>query len=276
MEQITRMRKTLSIVLLLVASAAAFGEEAVSAKQTTSGATKKSRVPVVVHSRFECKELSNEQYEMLVAEAIEENPIEQELWFIKLTRNYRERVVATVYFKPEESTESLRKGRYFVRDELYEVSKAFRERAKDGGIIPRELPLYCQVSLKNKLFKKDQTETPTGTLLPFPLPSNIKDEELVELVDFVRSSPARNGPARGTLELVYGPDGGQIIGVQPAREKVTGPEDTAPFVSIELKDSEFEVLMGHHEGPMSGIGNMLTIKRTDEAFVVVGAGEWVF
>ncbi len=275
MEQITRMRKTLSIVLLLVASAAAFGEEAVSAKQTTSGATKKSRVPVVVHSRSECKELSDEQYEMLVAEAIEENPEEQELWFIKLSRNYRERVVATVYFKPEESTESLRKGRYFVHDEIYDLNKAIRGRLKERGIIPRELPLYCQVSLRERLFEKDKLETPAGTLLPFPQPKEIKDEELVELIDFVRSSPKRNGQPHNTFTPVIGPHG-EIIDVIPAREKATGPEDTAPFVSIELKDSEFEVLMGYHEGPMSGIGNMLTIKRTDEAFVIVGAGEWVF
>ena len=63
-----------------------------------------------------------------------------------------------------------------------------KERGVAGTPAARSLGEYVQVSLKERPFGGD-LGTPKGTLLPLRAPQGFTDEEIIEIVDFIRTNP---------------------------------------------------------------------------------------
>ena len=112
-----------------------------------------------------------------------------------------------------------------------------------------------QVSLEDHPFGED-LDTPSGTLLPFPVPEGFTDDEVIEIVDFIRTNP----------EIVSGPN------TIPLVRRFNG---SAPIIKIERRDGQIEVTCGVLEGPLSGSGEVIRCIKEDGSYQVVSLGWWV-
>ncbi len=116
-----------------------------------------------------------------------------------------------------------------------------------------ELDEYIQVSDENQPFD-DAPTVPGGALLPFIAPAGFSEEEIVEIVDFVRTSP----------EPVYSPN------VVP----VWHVDGTEPIVSISKVDGIITVETGSQEGLLCGGGSFLECQKVGSTFEVINVGFW--
>ncbi len=197
--------------------------------------TKNGVVPVVYNYRFEHLPLSESQVEDLMNRGEMTCPDDRDLWFLYVTANWERTGVrhpaATVYFTPEEHTPRLRKGKY-----------AF-------GTLPPAHE-YWQVSRKHKPFK-GAPQVPGIALLPFPKPIGFSEEEVIEIVDFVRTNPE------------HAQTGAVFCG-------------SSPILSIVRGGDNIEVMTGAIQGMLAGTGQLLTCKkRKDGTFEVLSVATWV-
>ena len=114
---------------------------------------------------------------------------------------------------------------------------------------------YAQVSDANRPFEKRLAPPHDFTLLPFRMSNQGCEEELVELVDFIRSAPdvpvARFSSLSGN-RVVY------------------RPLDTSlPMYSIRSSKSQIDVIMGMIEAGLSGATRTYTCERTGGMWKII-------
>jgi hypothetical protein len=210
--------------------------------------------------------LSAEQLQTILQRAQARCPEGQRVWFIHALANWdmgeRREASVEVFFTPETQTARLRKGR-FIRyvDRSPELMAAVEAllREWDGGTTapraPEPLPEYWQVSRPDHPFT-GQPGLPRGSLIPFPAPEGFTEDEVIEIVDFVRSKP-RQRQERGTIA-------------------VPGSLDTSLPIHRMLRDGDIiEVWTGVQEDMLAGAGEILRCrKKADGGFEVISIGRW--
>lgn len=226
------------------------------------------RVPIVRNTRFSHPPPTHEQLQRVLRKVMDKCPEEQKVWFICLHANWKvdgeRRLVLTVYFTPTETSGRIRKGRFVHVNEQFEE---FIEEVLANFSAPDDIdqpgnedetPEYWQVSLAGEPFS-DELATPQRRMLPFPRPVGFTDQEVVEIVDFVRAS-------HKALKAF-----GKAI---PTHVRKVASQ---PILAIERKEGGvIAVRTGTQEGILSGSGKFLHLRRQDDGrFVIVSWGSWV-
>lgn len=231
----------------------------------TSAAPALHAVPVVYDPRLTPQPLTMAQMQEILADAQPACPPGQQIWFILVRHNVelpgpkdnpqdkRWHYAAIVYYTPQTQTARLRKGLCLylasADPELASVMQALG--AHPEGLLP-----WWQVSAETDPFTQ-QLDVPTWPLMPFAAPRDLSDEEVVRIVDFVRTGPRAPAPANGGLLVVDRFDA------------------TEPILSITNQDGLIRVQSGSIQAPLAGQGQILILKKADTGYQVVELLEWV-
>ena len=227
-------------------------------------------IPITYNDRLRPKRLSAEQFDDIIARAEGVCPEGQAVWFLHVVRNreYRDYqdLCVVAYFTPEFRAARLRKGKAagivlkipIVKGKV----KAFRTpTTRSIQMAPFALGDYWQVSLPNKPFD-GEFDCPTTQLLPFTAPKGFEDKEIIDLVDLVRGNPK---PERAEAKP-------EEIRIQ-IPERIDGKRPILEF--DRLPDGVIEVRTGTQEGPLSGSGEMVRLKKLKDGYKVISIGQWV-
>ena len=98
--------------------------------------------------------------------------------------------------------------------------------------------------------------------MPFDSPEGFKADEIIDIVDFVRSSP------------IYTPP--QPKDYPDSFRSPVQVDGSAPIVVIEKKAETIEVRTGTVEGMFSGMGQLIRIVRDGEDYRITTTGTWVY
>ena len=124
----------------------------------------------------------------------------------------------------------------------------------------KRLRNYYQISQADEPFDK-KLEVPNGSMLPFDAPEGFSADEVIDIVDFVRSNPTYTPP--------------------PSKEHPnsfrlpTQCDGSDPILAIRKKDDIIEVRTGTTQGPLSGLGQFVQLVNEGEDFKVISIGMWV-
>lgn len=210
-------------------------------------------VPVIYHPLLKPDELQAGQLERILDKVRQSGSQHRKIWFVRVLPNEADRLDtfnAVVYYRPEYSSERLRKGRFFRIDGLT-MTDDDRGEALDGNP-PDEAAVcqdYCQVSSPDRGFGFELEVPPHDLLFPFSRGEDVSDEEVVEVADFVRSM-AQSG------------------------NSYSGFKGDAPVVLIEKKDGLIEIRAGATDGLVSGAGHILRIRKTGARYELMNVVPW--
>jgi hypothetical protein len=205
-------------------------------------------------SRLEPNALTEKQLKDLGEYISKKTTPSQELWFIHVRYNQEDYLTATIYLKPQYTEGRIRKGQYFGYDSKFSKYKLTELAKKQMNYMEMELPEYMQVCFKDIPFGADLEIPPQNSLFPFNVPDGFSDEEIVEVIDFIRSGPS----------------------IKSKRTDSYYPEtpSNSPIVSIEREGELIGVNTGSQEGPVSGGGVGMTIKKTESGYELISIGMW--
>lgn len=277
----TNVARRSLVVLLLGAACLAGGplRQDVTSDSESQRRPSKDSVPIVYQSeRFTPIPLTAQQIDEFLSTASKAMPKGPSVWFI-LVRKNREHdgdldYSVTAYFAPDEQAARLRKGRYlhfssFPKLVAAAINKAFADQPKDASAPAikkqetdwtKRLRNYYQVSSSNQPFDK-KLEVPNGPMLPFDAPEGFSADEIIDIVDFVRSNPTYTRP--------------------PSKEhpnSFTVPtrlDGSDPILGMKKKDDIIEVRTGTTQGPLSALGQFVRFVREGEDFKIISIGMWV-
>jgi hypothetical protein len=230
-----------------------------------------SEIPLDYLPRLRPMMLSPDQVDEIVGHAREREP-DSQIWFIQIGRNYRDETRSdydvNVYFAPEETSPRIHTGRYmwlssFIKqielDLNYVLEQAADSDTSDADPPPRDkglLRTYVHVSETGRTFT-NTLDVPSLPILPFEKPSGFTDEEVVEIVDFVRS-------------------GSRIVHELNDTPILFAVDTTFPVHAIKRDGDVVEVTTGIQEGLLAGRGEGFQCKKIDRRWVLVGEfWEWV-
>jgi hypothetical protein len=121
---------------------------------------------------------------------------------------------------------------------------------------------YWQVSLPVEPFTAD-LEPPEERLWPLGAPEGFTDEEVIEIVDFIRTSPQKEP------HYVRSPDGSIGSGFY---YHIDGK---LPIMGMHREqDGTIVVTTGSVQGPLAGHGQEIRLRRETNRFIVLEVGEW--
>jgi len=218
-------------------------------------------VPVVYDATSPPEPLTPEQWERILKVAKEHCPKGRSIWFLWVHSNnraYDGRVQhwTSVYYSPEKQTARLRRGSCLPT----------------GGWVPaREQPPirseYCQVSLPSEAFG-DKLSAPQGLLLPFPAPEGFSDDEIVDVVDFVRSLWSR-GKTADDGSRVYSDEkvseGGTVTGTRIR----FGRGDS--ILSMTRDGEVVTISVGSCQGPLAALYTVIRCVKSEGGYKVIDA-----
>jgi len=166
----------------------------------------------------------------------------------------RDNWAVSIYLPADRQTERLRRGRVVKCLSVPpQNAKHGRERRLSGP--PGS---YAQVSIPDRHFTA-QLLDPSGIELPFILEGEFADDDLVSLVDFIRSSPAF------VPESARSHDSEKMV--PPVRV-----DGRYPIVAIVRKpDGTFEV----GTGSRPGAGQHIAVRRIGSRWVVIEASDYL-
>lgn len=207
---------------------------------------------VIYHPRFKPEPLTNEQSAILSRRIDSTKLDRKEVWFVRVLYNRNKDLTAKIYFMPEATSDRTRKGKY-----IYHRLVDF----ESVGKLTEEAPTpeyfeYYQVSPKQNTFGAEAAIPPQNSMLPFAAPEGFSEQEVVKIVDFVRSAPKVKLKTRPGLIYL------QI-------------RQNLPIMTIKRQGQIIEVKTGTQEGGLSGRGQFLEIQKTHEGYELIGVQEWV-
>ena len=215
-------------------------------------------VPVVYDQRLSPKPLGSDQVELALKKAAPLVPRHQQVWFILVHWNRINEGNpdwnATVYLKPDTSTPRLRKGKcvHVRSDYSYSVKKFVKPQFAWKEFRP-DLRSYVQVSLPEEPFGAN-LEVPKPRLWPFLQPVKFGDGEIIEIVDFARTSPR--------VERPDGHRGPQFDGQQPI------------YWMYRLPGGTVEVMSGSMQDIAAGAGDGLECVKKNGKWVPIEVSWW--
>lgn len=238
------------------------------AQRVSASRPAKGDVPVVYDMRLCPKPLTAAQKREFLSEAARLAPPGRDAWFIWVHANQEHEgelsYNASVYYAPDVRTARLRKGKLLgvstaIKGAWPAYEALVREEAgKPVGEAEFRLSDYWQVSRRGEPFSADLAP-PSGALMPFAAPSGVSDQEVVEIVDFARTSPKAPGGGGDSITITIP---GQFDG-------------TLPILAIRKWGDLVEVTSGTVQGLLAGAGQVLRCMKKGKAFVVLEVGLWV-
>lgn len=214
-------------------------------------------IPIIYHNRFKPEPLSRSQKEKILNEANSLAPKDQQIWFIRVLYNRLSHTYnIAVYYTPDQTTERIRKGKFVqlgsLRNEMIEKwfksVLGWKSSEQDVGklvSLPQDKCLedYCQVSLSSKPFSFELEIPPQNTLLPFLVPTNLTDKEIIEIIDLIRE---------------------------------TYPSHKEPIICMIKEDNRIGIMTGTVESGTSGMGHYLEYMKRNGEYGLVVEDEWTF
>ncbi len=225
-------------------------------------------VPVVYDERLRPARLTSQQMDGILSEAVPFCPKGQHVWFIWVHDNFEFSgelyCNATVYFTPTMVTSRIRKGQSIG---FWQDVSSFSKRLGRPVKTREDLSDYCQVALREKPFGQE-LDVPAGTLMPFAPPKGFADDEVVEIVDFIRTNPKKTEQP----EVTFVRSEGDTYTVYHRPVTFDGSQ---PILSIERKNGTIEVRAGTVQRTWAGAGQMLRLIEAPEGFKVLEIFLWV-
>jgi hypothetical protein len=218
----------------------------------------------VYDERLTPDRLSDEQKQKIFAYARSMSPAGQRPWYVKVRYNDQRQGepswAVSIFYSPYSTSSRLRKGKAIgMVDFQGRWTKLLRRTVPNWD----EQQLYWdywQVSPSQEPFGKDLV-VPDQPFWPFKAPEGLTDQEVVEIVDFVRTYSVR--PYAETAKTM-------------SLWSTESIDKTLPIFSISKgPDGKFEVWTGTLQGGLSGIGQTLTITKENGKFVLLALGMWL-
>lgn len=180
------------------------------------------------------------------------------VWFVRVLGSLHIFNVlrADIYFLPDYSSGRLRKGKFTRYDsfDFRDSKKALVEQGYDPNKLPKpEYREYVYVLPKNDTPSPNQLPS-SESLLPFTVADGFADQEIVEIIDFVRLQK----PMRMILKNVP-----------------WDLNDQLPIMRIWKNQGNIIIMTGTQESPLSGSGQRLTIKKTDGGYELISKTSWI-
>jgi len=223
-------------------------------------------VPTVYYTRLNPITMTEAQFTEVLAIAKARAPANRRVWFILVRSNWEYdgelQLGATVHYSPDVSGARLRKGKctsmgigpFTTKMEALLRKLETEGLAEPGNEGSDALSDYWQVSLRDQPFN-ETLGVPRGTLLPFDPPEGLPDDEVIEILDYLRTCPPQP----------------QQPGSFAFPERFDGD---APIRSIERRDGGIEVRSGTQEGLLSGHGESVRLVKKQDGFHVESIGNW--
>lgn len=207
---------------------------------------------LIYHPILNPDPLTSQQFSILSKFVDRTNLHKKDVWFVRVLYNRNNHLSAKIYFMPEVTSKRIRNGKYIhygLTD--WELLYALKE-----DRLKPEYCEYCQVSLKDKLFTTQAEIPPQNSMLPFAAPKDFSKQEIVEIVDFIRSAPKVKSET----------------GTYPSYFHV---RQNLPIMTITREGEIIKVITGTQESGIAGIGQFIMIRKTDEGYVVNEVVEWL-
>jgi hypothetical protein len=208
---------------------------------------------VIHHTRFKTEPLTNQQFAMLSRSIKNVRLDNKDVWFVRVLYNSRRHLTAKIYFMPDFASNRLRKGKYIY----YRLADLALEDLKIGDLKPSEYLEYIQVSLKEEPFTAQVEIPPQNSMLPFSVSESFTDQEVVEIVDFIRSGPKMLSAKPNVTYL-------------PVNVK-----RNLPIMTIIREGEVIKVRTGTQEHGIAGMGQVLEIRKTDQVYELTEISEWL-
>lgn len=206
---------------------------------------------VIYHTRLDPEPLTSKQLALLSKYIKRARLDKKEIWFVRVILNRNQYLNAVIYFIPDTTSSRIRKGKYIhCRHNPRLVSKLGEETLRF------EAQEYCQVSLKEKPFTSQIEIPPQNSLLPFAVPKDFSEKEIVDIVDFILSAPKEK--AKTGINFIY-----------------AGIFKNLPIMRITREGEIIRVKTGTQEHGIAGGGLILEIRKTGEDYELIMATVWV-
>jgi hypothetical protein len=251
------------------------------------------RSEVIYHTRLNPEKLTDDKLQKL-SEYIGRTQLkEKEVWFVRVVYNSSDSFRAAVYFKPERTRERTRWGKYIWYDSFLddiELPDEFLERAglSREEVIARHCKNYIQVSTKGDPFTEGKQEIPPQNLmLPFEMPEDFSEQEIVEIIDFIRSKPRikTEGDSRFLQEIIAELYKAEEFDKSDLGADYDLPEQTTtwypdvageqPVMSMNREGEDIVIETGTVEGMLAGSGAIIKIRKTEDGYELLEVGMWV-
>ncbi|MCX5658289.1 MAG: hypothetical protein NTW19_01035 [Planctomycetota bacterium] len=208
--------------------------------------------------------LDEKQTLVLLAEIAEAKPPGQEPWCVLVRAIYPSHVSgsqewtcdSTTYFKPDRTSPRTRSGLACTSGADFTIERRRRIAAQLGIDKDPEARgwRYIQVSSPGKPFDDQSPLGMTKETLPFAVPTDFTEREIVELVDAARTCQTNESP----------------MGILVHRRL----DPSLPIHRIERDGKLVRVMVGWQEGLLSGRGDFGEFKRNGSAWELVDIGYW--
>lgn len=209
--------------------------------------------PAIMHwPTSEILPLSNEQVGR-IRQIVADTYPQEDIWFILVLFNMRKpNYRVQVYCLPDHESERVRRG---AGVHIHYSGKV---------LSPRVAPFaYAHVCETEDLCPKGLPVPDDLTKFPFRFSGSLSDDEIVQVVRFIRSAPTVPDHLRWTR----GPD--NVTYWHTLHTTVLDP--TSPITSIHLTDAEVRVGMGLMEGPGSHWSMSYTCRRINGVWTLIRA-----
>jgi hypothetical protein len=201
--------------------------------------------------RLKPEPLSDEQVRR-ISQAVEDIGQGRDLWFVLVLRNKENCETVHVYCVPDMQSRRVRRG------------MAFENIWGRGHFLSACTFSYAQVSASDDPFEGHPVPPRDFALLPFALPDDFTDEELIEVVDFIRSPSARSP------RVPKGDDG------ETFRYFLFPVDPNDPVYRIRRHGEAVTIEMGLVEGPLSGYLNVFTCQKVDGVWTIGDRAGYLF
>ncbi len=209
---------------------------------------------LIYHETLDPEPLDQNQLDMLSRLVCLTNP--NYVWFTRVLYHRRGTLRATIYFLPDSSSQRIKKGKATYFDSTYfTLPKEYLDEQKidPNNVFSPEYYEYVQVLPRYYSPSPGQIPT-TDYLLPFSLSGKFTEQEIIEIVDFVRSDNIN--------KTRFGESDFRI-------------DNQLPIMWIRKENEIIKIKTGTLEGPQMGAGEEIYLQKLGDGYTVTKCFWWV-
>ncbi|MEN6306720.1 MAG: hypothetical protein ABFD91_03110 [Anaerohalosphaeraceae bacterium] len=298
--------KLMLFIILLAGGISCRQESANISEKGKAAARSIDRSHIVYNTQFEYGPITEEELNDLRNYINENTSPSQEVWFVSVYAKFQDYLRAEIYLKPEQTNGRIRKGYYLSYNSF---SKKLRNTKWLSQDAVQQKFAYVQVASQDSSFDEQLGKPTQDSMFPFIVHDGFSDQEIIEIVDFVRSGPTVKPKEQTIKRANSGIDPNDIKENDYSSSLFTGsywssmftspytqnshpvPGEAIQYESTEIiwhpeihsnepiiyieRDGEFiNIMTGTSEGSVSGSGQGITIKKTDDGYELVSVGIW--
>ncbi len=219
-------------------------------------------IPVIYSPRLSPEKLTQANLESLVAEARSLAPPGSSIWFLHVLFSRGDDSRVNVFYTPDQTSGRLQRGKcVLVGPEITRTSETVRRiiarfPASQRGQFDQRLVDYYRVLTTDAKEACPRSPSEDSTF-PFIAPKGFTDDEIIRIVDFVRTNPIQKFPPNTLpqVEIFFGAG--------------------RPIVRITRENKVIKVFNGSQEGPLSGSGQVLECAPDGDSFKLIRIADWV-